>query len=423
MTTFDFASYLQQRLGAHADEGGRFTVETLAGGLTNHTARATFSQPVSTIALPEGRELTGLSLTSVVLKQAPPYLAWDPKRPLSVDRQLVEKKAFQILAGEDPEFPRMQALAHGAEAKVHVPRLIWHDEDAHMLWIEDLGSMTTLSEVLLAGEALEFEAKKMQEIATGFGVFLSALFTETASPPASFVSYIASVSDRSGIYDYLADVVLNYLRDAGIQDAPALSERVRTGFNESDDAEPPKCVGMVDFWPENVLVELAANDKDAPTKCGLVDWEYFGVSDASSELGMFLAHLHVHMLNSATPPIAKRRIQHFTQTWLRSFVAAQFGGKSNDEKSVKETRWRPSNGFVRRLLLSHGRDLVRGVKLYSAKLDDASKRRLLEGGARSLRAAGESSDKIDVRFLRPTESMDADEADCRDIWEGLSILV
>lgn len=287
MTTFDFANYLQQRLGAHADAGGRFTVETLAGGLTNHTARATFSHPVSTITPPEGQDLTGLSLTSVVLKQAPPYLAWDPKRPLSVDRQLVEKKAFQILAGEDPEFPGMQALAHGAEAKVHVPQLIWHDEDAHMLWIEDLGSMTTLSEVLLAREALEFEAEKMQKIAAGFGVFLSALFTATASPPASFVSYIASVSDRSGIYDYLADVVLSYLRDAGIQDAPALSERVRTGFNESDDAEPPKCVGMVDFWPENVLVELAANDKTAPTKCGLVDWEYFGVSDASSELGMF----------------------------------------------------------------------------------------------------------------------------------------
>lgn len=129
------------------------------------------------------------------------------------------------------------------------------------------------------------------------------------------------------------------------------------------------------------------------------------------------------MLNSATPPIAKLRIQDFTQTWLRSFVGAQFDGISNDEKSAKGASWKPSNGFVRRLLLSHGRDLVRGVKLYSEKLDDASKRRLLEGGERSLRAAGESSDKIDVRFLRPTESTDADEADRRDIWEGLSILV
>ena len=129
------------------------------------------------------------------------------------------------------------------------------------------------------------------------------------------------------------------------------------------------------------------------------------------------------MLNSATSSIAKRRIQDFTRAWLRSFVSAQFDGISTDEKSTKQTSWKPSNGFVRRLLLSHGRDLVRGVKLYSEKLDDAAKRRLLEGGARSLRAAGESTDKIDVRFLRPSESSDGDEADRRDIWEGLSILV
>ena len=129
------------------------------------------------------------------------------------------------------------------------------------------------------------------------------------------------------------------------------------------------------------------------------------------------------MLNSATSPIAKRLIHDFTQAWLRSFVSAQFDGISTDEKSTKQTSWKPSNGFVRRLLLSHGRDLVRGVKLYSEKLDAASKRRLLEGGARSLRAAGESTHKIDVRFLAPTEGTGGDEADRRDIWEGLSILV
>lgn len=130
-----------------------------------------------------------------------------------------------------------------------------------------------------------------------------------------------------------------------------------------------------------------------------------------------VAHLHVHILNSATSPLAKRRIQDFTHSWLKAYVEAQ------PQDATADTTWKPSNGFTRRLLLSHGRDLVRGVKLYDAKLDDGSKARLLEGGARSLRAAGQAGDKIDMSFLKPSEGNVGSQADVTDIWEGLSILL
>jgi len=36
---------------------------------------------------------------------------------------------------------------------------------------------------------------------------------------------------------------------------------------------------MVDLWPGNILIDSDGN-------VGLVDWEYFGLSSAGSEIGM-----------------------------------------------------------------------------------------------------------------------------------------
>jgi hypothetical protein len=287
MSSFDFADYLQRRTSPDGITSQEFSVEVLTGGLTNHTARITFSEPIASIgtrALARGGN--PYSLKSVVLKHAPPFMAIDPSRPMSVDRQLMEKRAFQILAGEDAEFPEAKNIGHRDAAKVHIPKLIWHDEDANVLWIEDLGNLKTLSEILLSEEDTGLEAN-IEKVGAELGAFLFEFFSTTSDPPTSFIAYMAKVSDRSGIYDYLADVVLKNLGDAGVEDAKILSERVRNFFDESDTADLSKCLGMVDFWPENVLVDLGEIGNTDSTKCGLVDWEYFGVSDAPSELGMF----------------------------------------------------------------------------------------------------------------------------------------
>jgi hypothetical protein len=59
------------------------------------------------------------------------------------------------------------------------------------------------------------------------------------------------------------------------------------------------------------------------------------------------------------------------------------------------------------------------VKLYGGKIDGATKHRLLEGGARSLRAAGGSRDDVDLSILK----QERNEVHVKDIWEGLSVLV
>jgi uncharacterized protein YihD (DUF1040 family) len=74
--------------------------------------------------------------------------------------------------------------------------------------------------------------------------------------------------------------------------------------------------------------------------------------------------------------------------------------KSSGSNSSPNLNWAPSEGFKRGVLLSHGRELVNGVVMYEAKLDDAAKTRILIAGVRSLEAAGDSEDDVDLKLLR-----------------------
>ena len=284
---FDFTTYLHDHLGAGrgCDQapGSPFTVEILTGGLMNHTARVKFASPLLDIA---GAKVGNGGVQSAILKHAPPYIAADPSQPMSVDRQSTEKKALRILSGDDPAFPHIQAVvnryrqAGDAHTSIQIPKYIWHDAQNDMLWVEDLGKMKILSEILLVDSAVE--VAHIQEFATVLGRFLSELFQATANPPEPWIADTTSPNSLS-LYHYLTTMVLKNCRDIGdITEAEALvlSERAGNALRAKAEAKDV-CLGMVDFWPGNVLVELGEFGR-----CGLIDWEYFGLTSASSELGM-----------------------------------------------------------------------------------------------------------------------------------------
>ena len=77
-----------------------------------------------------------------------------------------------------------------------------------------------------------------------------------------------------------------------------------------------------------------------------------------------------------------------------------------------------SSRFRQAILESHGRELMIGVSQYGGKLNDESKKRIVAAGMRSLKAAGESEDSIDLVGLKPLY----DERDARMIWEALEVL-
>ncbi|KAF9475184.1 hypothetical protein BDN70DRAFT_270503 [Pholiota conissans] len=160
---------------------------------------------------------------------------------MSIKRQIVEKRALQILAGEDEEFPEMKRFVQNVdpEKPVRIPRLIWHDEDANVLWIEDLGKMRTLSEALFAKQSPD---DNVDDVAAGLGAYLFEFYNVTSDPPSSFIAYMANLSDLSGIRQYLVNMVLTNLSGAGLEDATIFSERVRTALEESDTANLDRCL-------------------------------------------------------------------------------------------------------------------------------------------------------------------------------------
>lgn len=132
-----------------------------------------------------------------------------------------------------------------------------------------------------------------------------------------------------------------------------------------------------------------------------------------------VAHLHVHMLNSSTPIQAKERIQLFAQGMCQAYVQSKgILGQVNSEVLVA-----PLKAFQRRVLLSHGRELVNGVALYEKRLDEAAKKRVLTAGVRSLRAAGGSEDDLNL-YISRARGRDGSEGDLGDldgfeaIWQG-----
>jgi hypothetical protein len=85
------------------------------------------------------------------------------------------------------------------------------------------------------------------------------------------------------------------------------------------------------------------------------------------------------ILNDQTSGISTTNIRHFTFHFLKSY-AKHFPPFSAESQ--------------RRVLISHGREIVNGVELFSEKLSGSSKRRLIDAGVRSLRAAGDPGDTL-----------------------------
>ena len=141
-----------------------------------------------------------------------------------------------------------------------------------MLWMTDLGDTLTLSDYLASNPPSS--TTDSERIAAHLGEFLSEFFSATRDPSDDV---LPSVTHTEETYSFLASVTKKVLEKAGNKDVERLAERVSEGLKSSGSVEP--CLGMVDLWPGSILI-------DSRGDCGLVDWEYFGKSTASSELGM-----------------------------------------------------------------------------------------------------------------------------------------
>lgn len=266
---FDFVAYLSAQLHIPADN---IIIEPLAGGTTNLTVRARFSPPIL---------LDDTSTTSIVLKYAPPYVASKPEFPMSPYRQTIEARALSFLAGklDDPspkgKGQRKPINFKSVLGKLQIPQLLRHDETADVIWISDLGGMTSMPEWLAAPSTTPAHATRAGR---ELGRFLALLFAATRNPSKELAAIFHNPYDRhDDIMPYNHATVIRLLTEIGAPDAVELGERYKWSY------KPPSqdciCLGICDLWMGSVLVDEEGN-------VGLCDWEMFSRSEGGAELGM-----------------------------------------------------------------------------------------------------------------------------------------
>ena len=264
---FDFTTHLSKLLSIPPNQ---ITIHFLTGGLLNATVRASFTPPVDLTQFGHPQ-----SVPSVVLKYAPPYMAADPSIPLSTSRQDVEARALVLL---DPKFDSALPVSSlFAKYNVKIPRFIHHDLEERVLIMTDLGSSVVTMDEWLTQEPGS-NPDDVERIAKDLGRFLAEFVIATSEPNPRLLSLLPLDSVLVDTLNLFAVEPLKaVLPSHGVPDAETLIKRVEDAARDSTKTDA--CLGMVDLWYNNIVI-------DSDQNVCLVDWEYFGSSNASCEMSL-----------------------------------------------------------------------------------------------------------------------------------------
>ena len=269
---FDFTTHLSKLLSVPPSQ---ITIQVCTGGLLNAAVRASFTPPVDLTRFGHPQ-----SVRSVVLKYAPPYMVSEPWVPLNTIRQDIEARALVLLDPNSESALPVSSL-FTKYPNVKTPRLIHHDYKEHVLIMTDLGSLVTIDE-WLAQELPHPE--DVERIATDLGRFLGEFFIATSNPSVELLSLLQLPSNSALLHQF-DGYVLNNMKDV-LQDVPdvgVLTKRVEDAAR--DFRKRDSCLGMVDLWRKNIVVDSEKN-------ICLLDWELFGWSNASWEMSLLGAFIH-----------------------------------------------------------------------------------------------------------------------------------
>jgi len=149
----------------------------------------------------------------------------------------------------------------GDRIEIAFPKIIHHDEDNHILQLEDVGSRTL-------HESYTDPTLDISSIGKSIGRWLAILHQSTTSDliKDQFNHVVAKRMYRWN-YNGLADVLERYGFD------PELGRRINERFGaliESDDI----CVCHTDLWPGNILIshQQQHGSQDDLSKLGVVEW-------------------------------------------------------------------------------------------------------------------------------------------------------
>ncbi|MCB0558139.1 MAG: phosphotransferase [Lewinellaceae bacterium] len=231
---------------------------------------------------------------SLIVKQAPPYIAQAPDIPLSPQRILIEAAALRLFAK-----PPLQDIISG---HLRPPGLIYTDEKNYALILEDVGNL----------KSLDIHPATGQRLGTNLGVFIGQLHRVTFQDEA-----IAKAIDNPQIQQSRLEVQY------------AQARRILTGFGASNAAElgdkaeqlgekyltKGKCLIMGDLWPRSVLI----GPKEGQAR--IIDWEFAHFGRPAQDVAHFLAHLWM-LQHCAESMEKKRRFRQLQHAFVTSYRAA-----------------------------------------------------------------------------------------------------
>ena len=265
---FDFTTHISKVLSITPS---KITIQPLTGGTLNVAVRASFTPPLDLTQFGHPQ-----SVSSVILKYSPPYMASEPDVPLDTVRQDIEASAL-ILLDPNSESALPVSSLFAKYPNIRIPRLIHYDHEEHVLIITDLGSSIVKIDNWLTQDPPP-NTEDVERIAKDLGRFIADFVIATIEPDVELLSLFPSNLGLMNQFDiYLVNNLKVVFQSHGVSDAEILIKRVEDAAR--DRSQTNLCLGMVDLWRNNIFIDPDKN-------ICLIDWEYFGLSNASCEMSL-----------------------------------------------------------------------------------------------------------------------------------------
>ena len=263
---FDFISYLSSYFSIPPNQ---ITIKILTGGNVNETVRAIFSPPadLSKFGFPQ-------PIDSIICKYAPPFKTTEPSHQLDVRRQHAEANAM-ILHNPDSPSPLPASLLFKKYPSIRIPRLVHHDSTVNVLSMTDLGASAKNLDLWLSSDPAGPSMQDVERIAADLGQFCAEYYRSTQDPTPEMLERASNKPVLQNWNDAISLWTKRAILKEAVPDCDVLLKRFEDCLNQSGEGET--CLGIVDLWPGNIIMDPNGN-------AGIIDWEYFGLSNASFEL-------------------------------------------------------------------------------------------------------------------------------------------
>lgn len=313
---FDFVSLLRFYLGTDSME-----VQDLTGGSANHAVRVSICADPRAVKrihdvhddndeLKRNYRDVFNRHASLVLKQAPSYLAKAPHMQFSTYRQTIEATALRLFR----QVPFIDVLEQNQ--CISIPRLLLHDNINNVIIQTDLGNLRNLYDVLISPEITISFALQLGQI---LGRFLAQMHdTHTHMDTGSFHNLIAEFqhADAERVLEDTIVQVAENMNAADIRDHNQLKiqalknwrTRKKTAFSHGD------------LWFGSLLVKYPTSENHR-LRIGLCDWEFAGPNHPAADIAQLGAYLQLLSISfsRSCPPRDSTVVDNFATNFYLSY--------------------------------------------------------------------------------------------------------